>query len=157
MLATSRSPIRPPKGDPPRQGHAIKRITLLALIAVCVVNSLIGAPLLALWVGSQIVGASGQLTLTAVAGILATFLAVETILIRVLEALIRVEARLIGRSTTRPRAAWLRSMSDSAPHATDAERHITASDAVLIITVVTAVIAFEIWFFVFAHATVLLG
>jgi hypothetical protein len=147
-------PARPRDTGPPRRRYAVKRIALLSLITVCALNMLGGAPLLALWVGSQIVGVSGQLTVPAVAGIAATLLGAEAILMRIIDALDQAYGRLIDRPTaTRRRAAWLRSMRDSGPHAADRDRHVTATEAVLILAVITAAIGFEIWFFLFARVT----
>jgi hypothetical protein len=134
----------------PRVGKRARRLGLLVPVAVCAFNTLTGAPLAALWVGSRLTPSSGQLTLTVVAVMAATLILAEVVLLRILTALSAAYDRLTGRGAPRRTAPWLRSMRDSGPRDADRERHVTAGEAIIVIAVVAAVAAFEVWFFFFA-------
>lgn len=137
-------------GDRPRR-HPMKRTALLALIAICGVNAWTGAPLLAVWVGSQVASASGRLTFGVIAAIVGTLAVAELLLLRVLTSVSAAYDELVGRPPQRSRAPWLRSMRDT--DAGNRWRHVTAAEAILVLAVVAAVVAFEIWFFVYAGSS----
>jgi hypothetical protein len=72
-------------------------------------------------------------------------------LARLLALLESVHESLSGHGTpARRHDAWLRSMSDEHEHQTDAGLRLTALDRTLVVCVVLAVAAFELWFFLLA-------
>jgi hypothetical protein len=138
-----------PQRSPRSPWRIIQRVVLLALIAACGVNLWTGGPLFALWVGSRLAGTSGQLTLGIVAITALTLVAVELALYGLLALLDSLYDASTGRAPrARRRAAWLRSMRDSGR--ADYEQHTTAAEAIVVIIFLSAVLAFEIWFFFFA-------
>lgn len=136
----------PPQGF----GAALKRVLLGILTTLVSVNLWTGGPLFALWVGSRIQAAVGQLSMAAV-GATVGVLIVETFLLY--QLLARLNARYdeaVGRTAERRQAAWLRPMSGERRSIQKA-KPLTAVER---ITIVSVVIAFEcllVWFFFFAH------
>jgi len=130
-----------------------KRIALATGTAVVGVNVWTGAPLLALWVGSRVVGSSG-LSMTAVF-VVVIVLAGSAILLTL--ALSWLSARY-DDVTGRPPAArrtspWLRSMRGEREELTRRKHGISAIERLVVISVVACVVAFEIWFFFFAGSS----
>jgi hypothetical protein len=127
---------------------------LQAVMALCAVNLWTGGPLLALWVGSR-AATSSRPTMGAVALVVATLAAVSLLLVRALNEASAAHDRLSGRVRTGHRQPpWLRSMR---AERTDWERERAASlgalDRVLVAAVVAAVVAFEVWFFLFSGSS----
>lgn len=132
----------------------LKRVALVALMALTTLNVWTGGPLLALWVGSRVQGA-GPPSMGAVAVVAVTLGAVSVGLVRLLAVLDGVYARLTGRpSTVRRHVPWLRSMRAERPHAHPRAGDLSALEIILIVTVVVAVVAFEIWFFFFSGSPI---
>ena len=131
-----------------------KRIALAAAAAVVTVNIWTGAPLVALWVGSQTAGPSG-LSMTAVVVVVVVVL-VGLVLV-LLQLLTRINAcydRLTGRVADRRVQPWMRSMR-SEREAYARERHGTSAiERVVVITVGVAVLVFNVWFFFFAGSSI---
>src|SRR5205823_11359345 len=108
-----------------------------------------GAPLLALWIGSQTVG-SRTLSMGAV-GIVVVVLAVEVFALAVaLSWLNNVYDELVGRPRTERRATWLRSMRAEDEGHVSQRVGITLLERIVMINVYIAVITLLAWFFVFA-------
>jgi len=138
-----------------RDGHALalgraKRLALSAATAFLTVNLWTGAPLLALWVGSQAVGQK-QLSFQAVAVVV---IVLGVLVLAMAFALARLNAtydRLIGRPTRERRLTWLRSMRDEDwRDEVDRLEGITMLERIVMVNVWVAEIAFLVWFFVFA-------
>jgi hypothetical protein len=133
-----------------RRPTALKRALLAAATAFLTINLWTGAPLFALWVGSQVVG-NKQLTIGAVF-IVVTVLGVLVFAMAL--ALVRLNAmydRLIGRPTRERRLTWLRSMRDEGwRDELDQRLGITALELIVMVTVWVAVIALLLWFFLLA-------
>jgi len=142
-----------PQGERPRPRHAAKRILLLALIAVCAVNVVTGGPLIALWVGSQVASTSDQPTLGAAGAVIVTLAAVDFGLVRIIGWLSLVYDRVVGRPPDRRKLPWHRSMRDVRGSSSEAQREVTAPEALMVLIAVAAVIAFEVWFFFFAGSS----
>ena len=142
--------------SPPGAAHnstrsmLLKRVALSAATAFLAVNIWTGAPLFALWVGAEVVGEK-QLTFGAV------FIIVVVLGVLVLTmalALARLNAmydRLIGRPTRERRLTWLRSMRDE-DWRTELHRQVgtTVLEWIIMASVFLAVLAFVVWFLVFA-------
>ena len=86
-----------------------------------------------------------------IAAIVGTLAVAELLLLRVLTSVSAAYDDLVGRLPQRSRAPWLRSMRDT--DAGNRWRHVTAAEAILVLAVVAAVVAFEIWFFVYAGSS----
>jgi hypothetical protein len=130
----------------------LARIGLAVATALLSVNLWTGAPLFAIWVGSRVQGGTG-LTMSAVGAVLGTLGVTVTILVL---ALVRVEAAykvLSGEPTPRRTAPWLRSLRDERPELAE-RRPLTGFEKGLIVSVVTAVGSFEVWFFFFAGSSI---
>lgn len=129
------------------------RLGLAVLTALLTVNLYTGAPLLAIWVGSQVQGGTG-LTMSAVAAVLGV-LAVAVTLIVI--ALVRVESLykfLSGEPVhTKRISPWMRSLRDERPELAE-RRPMTGFEKTLIAAVVVAALAFEVWFFFFAGSSI---
>jgi hypothetical protein len=132
----------------------IQRLALVAGSALVSINVWTGAPLLAVWVGSQVQRSQGKLSMTAL------FTVVVVLAVTVF-ALAWLLARINGRYdelTGRPAEArqtspWLRSMRDERESDVRRKYGISAIERVVVVSVVGAALAFEIWFFFFAGSS----
>jgi hypothetical protein len=127
-----------------------RRVVLAAATGFLTVNLVTGAPLLALWAGSVVVGKK-QLTIQSLC-VVVLVLGVAVFAIAI--ALVKVNAtydRLIGRPTRERRLTWLRSMRDEGwREELDKKLGTTALELIVMATVWVAVIALLVWFFAFA-------
>ena len=132
----------------------LKRAGLISLMTVLTMNVWTGSPLMALWVGSR-VSTAGAPTMAAFGVVFATMLGISLVLVQLLSRLGSVYDRVTGRKpTTRRHTPWLRSMRDERPHVQGKEYRTTALEKVLVVTVVLAAVAFEIWFFFFSSSPI---
>jgi hypothetical protein len=142
---------------PPRHGSLavrLKRAGLLAAITVATVNVWTGSPLLGLWVGSRVQG-SGPPKMGAVAAAFLTIAAVSLALVRLVGVLSAAYDELTGRRrTVRRHLPWLRSMRGEREVYEGERPVLSALDRILVVSVVIAVIAFEIWFFFFSSSPI---
>jgi hypothetical protein len=157
MTASTSTPSDRGTRDP---AHAVtplgrvKRGALVCLMSITTINVWTGSPLLALWVGSRVQG-SGTPSMGAFAVVGLTLGAVSFALVRVLGSLEAVYDRITGRErTVRRHVPWLRSMRGERPHEDKGARQLSPLDVILIVTVVVAVVAFEIWFFFFSGSPI---
>lgn len=140
--------------EQPARMHRAKRIALAALATLVAINIWTGAPLLAVWVGSRVAPESG----TSMGAIVLVLVVLVLSVFGLAVALTYLNAaydRLSGRvETTRRVAPWLRSMR--AERHTSERRRVgtSAIERVVIISVVFAVLALEVWFFFFAHYSI---
>lgn len=125
-------------------------MVLGALTTLISVNLWTGGPLLALWVGSRIQAAVGQLSMAAVGATVAVLI-IETFLLY--GALAYLTARYndaIGRTMPRRQAPWLKPMSGER-RSLEVRQPLNAPERIVVMSVVAAVLVFEVWFFFFAH------
>jgi hypothetical protein len=135
-------------------GARLKRAAVLAAMAVVAVNIWTGSPLLALWVGSRVVG-DGSLTMGAVAVVVGTMAFTCFALVKLLGVLGGVHDRLLGRPPApRRQQPWLRSLSGERLSEQRRRDHVSALDVVLVGTVVLAAGVFEVWFFFFSGSPI---
>jgi hypothetical protein len=139
------------EGQPRRR---LKLVGLRAAMLVVALNIWTGSPLLALWIGSRIQGDGppkmGPVFVVGLAIAVFSF------------ALAQVLARLGGRydeltgqtATVHRQVPWLRSMRGERPIYPGEHVHVTALERVLVIMVVVAVAAFEVWFFFFSTSPI---
>jgi hypothetical protein len=125
-----------------------ERIGLEAAMALAALNIWTGAPLLALWVGSRVVD-STQVTMGAVFLVVVVLFATCLGLIWALNTASLAHDRITGRKqSVRRHVPWLRSMRAERVNWERDRSEITALDRIVVIVVVLAVIAFELWFFI---------
>jgi hypothetical protein len=132
----------------------LKRTALSCVIGVATLNIWTGSPLLALWIGSRVQGA-GPPTMTAI-GVVAVALGAFSVgLVRLLAYLDSAYARLTGRpSTVRRHVPWLRSMRGERPHEYGEKPRLSPLELMLVVWVVVAVAALEVWFFFFSGSPI---
>ena len=135
-----------------------ERIGLNVVMALSAVNIWTGAPLLAVWVGSRVVESSTQVSMGSVLLVVVVLFATCLGLIYVLSWASTTYDRLTGRpQTVKRHVPWLRSMR---AERVDYERErttITALERVMVITVVLAFLAFELWFFIYSPSPIAPG
>jgi hypothetical protein len=130
---------------------AAKRLGMAGATAFLSVNIWTGAPLLALWIGSRMVGQRAP-SMGAIF-VVVIVLAVEVFSIAfALAWLSRTYDELVGRPPGEYRLAWLRSMNAGGTDATTHARGITMLERIVMVSVYCAVIALVIWFFLFAKS-----
>lgn len=130
-----------------------KRIVLASASALAAINMWTGAPLLAVWVGSQVAGDSG-LSMGAIAAVIGVLAASCLALATALSWLSARYAALTGRPAgPRRTSPWLRSMRGEREELAQQRQGITAIERILVISVVVCVLAFEVWFFFFAGSS----
>ena len=136
----------------PRGRALVLRVLLAALTAFLAVNLYTGAPLLAIWVGSRVQNGT-QLTMGTVAvviGVLVVSVAVLVFLLTRVEAAYKV---VTGQKVARRTSPWLRSMRGERDEE-QRRRPLTGYEKSLVIAVVVAAGAFEIWFFFFSGSPI---
>jgi len=132
----------------------IRRATLVAAMTVVGMNVWTGNPLLALWVGSRVVG-GGQLSMGAVALVAIMMLVVGLGLAQLLALLGTAYDRASGRPpTVRGHVPWLRSMRGERVEYERSRAGLNAMELLLVAMVVIAVAAFEVWFFFFSTSPI---
>lgn len=132
----------------------LKRVALTIAAMLVSVNIWTGAPLAAVWVGSRVApsGAPSMAAIFVVLGVLAAAVFALAVLLTRINA---AYDRLTGRDqVTRRVAPWLRSMR-AERHTMSRERlPVSPVERVVVVSVVGAVVAFEIWFFFFARYSI---
>ena len=126
----------------------------MAAMTVVGLNICTGNPLLALWVGSRVVG-GGTLTMGAVGLVAAMMGVVGLALAQLLAWLGAAYDRASGRtSSVRTHDPWLRSMRSERVEYERGRSGLTGMEMVLIAMVVLSVAAFEVWFFFFSTSPI---
>ena len=133
---------------------ALKRVGLLALMSVLALNIFTGSPLLALWVGSRVQGDAAP-SMAAFFTFFGTMAAVSWALVVALGFTNKRYETLTGREpTVRAHLPWLRSMRGERPREMGEKAGLSALDVILVLCVVIAVVAFEVWFFFFSGSPI---
>jgi hypothetical protein len=122
---------------------------MAAATAFVTVNIWTGAPLLALWAGSQVVG-QRRLSMGAVGVVVVVLAVLVFALALALTWLNSVYDELIGRPRTERRATWLRSMNANAEGHVSQRVGITVLERIVMINVYVVVVGFAVWYFFFA-------
>jgi hypothetical protein len=138
----------------------LKRIALAVATALLSINVWTGAPLFAIWVGSRFegwVGGSGTgggTSMRAVFVLIAVLAVLELVLTMALARLSATYDELSGRPhAARRTSPWLRSMRGEREEVARKREGISGVERVVVISVVAAVLAFEIWFFFLAGSS----
>ena len=145
-------------GDPtPTTGSLPLRTLLIAGTALVTTAAWTGAPLFAVWVGSQVQG-DQQPTMEAIAVVIAVLAIVEVVLLMVLTRLNQRYDRVSGRRPpTRRPPPWLSSMRGERQVDIRTQEGMTAVERTVAICCVVALLAFEIWFFFFSGSSLPAG
>jgi hypothetical protein len=157
MEAATANSGGPPGDRPVRLGFTgrLKRTGLIAAMALASTNVWTGSPLMALWVGSRVVGSSGQISMLAVAVVAVVMGAISISLIVLLGWLGDAYDRLTGRRrAVRQHLPWLRSMRGERPHEQPEGVRPSPLEMIVAGTVIVAVALFEIWFFFFSGSPI---
>jgi hypothetical protein len=135
-------------------GARLQRAALLAAMAVVAINIWTGSPLLALWIGSRIQGDS-SVSMGALFAVIACMTVTSLLLVRLLGKLGERHDRLLGLPPApRRQQPWMRSLSGERASEQRKRAHVSGLDVVLVITVVLAAAAFEVWFFFFSGSSI---
>jgi hypothetical protein len=135
----------------PARHIALKRATMAGATAFVTANIWTGAPLLALWVGSGVVG-QRALSMTAVGVVVVVLAVLEFVLALTLTWLNNVYDEITGRPRVERRSAWLRSMRAEAEGHISQRVGITLLERIVMINVYVAIIALAVWYVFFAGA-----
>jgi hypothetical protein len=135
-------------------GHRLERIGLIAASAIVGINIWTGAPLLAVWVGSKIQAAQNGLSMSALFAVVVTLGGTVFLLALLLARINGRYDQLSGHEPgARESSPWLRSLSGEREGDVRRKHGISGIERVVVITVVLAVLAFEVWFFFFAGSS----
>ncbi len=136
----------------PQEPHVstLKRIVLLSATTAVAINIWTGAPLLALWIGSRIVGqrALSMGAVFVVVVLLAVFVTAMAYALTWLSA--RYDELVKRPAGERRTAPWLRSMRDERKDLIRAKAGTTPVEWIVTASTVIAVLTLEVWFFFFA-------
>lgn len=127
----------------------LKRAALAGATAFITVNFWTGAPLLALWVGSQAVGQQA-LSMGAVGVVIVVLAALVFAMAIALTWLNNVYDELVGRPRTERRPPWLRSMRGESESHISQRVGTTVLELIVMINVYIAVISLAVWYVFFA-------
>jgi hypothetical protein len=132
----------------------IRRALLMGLMGVAGLNIWTGNPLLALWVGSRVVG-NGPLTMGAIAVVALMMLVVGLALTWLLGMLGAAYDRVSGHEpSVRQHVPWLRSMRGERVEYQRERAGLSGLEMVLVAMVILAFAAFEIWFFFYSTSPI---
>ena len=90
----------------------LKRLLLVALMALASVNLFTGAPLFAIWVGSRVQGDSGSLSMSAVLAVVVVMALVCAALVWALNRMGAAHDALIGRPAARRQTPWMKPFNE---------------------------------------------
>jgi hypothetical protein len=131
----------------------LKRLGIVIATALLAINAWGGAPLLAVWVGSQV--QSGRLLrMRGVVTVLLVLVALEFLLIWALTWLNARYDRLTGRPLTAAQTSpWHRAKRGDRVEDIRSRYGVNAPEKVVAACVVAGVLVFEVWFFFFAGSS----
>lgn len=124
---------------------------MAAATAFVAANIWTGCPLLALWVGSRLVGRQG-LSMAAVCLVVVVLAVLVFAMAVALTWLNNIYDELTGRERTERRTAWLRSMRAEAERHVSQRVGVTALERIVMVNVYVAVITVVVWYLFFAGA-----
>jgi hypothetical protein len=131
----------------------LERIALGVTTMILSINVWTGFPLLALWVGSRFAHGDA-LSMLAIVIALVTLVLLMTAATAVLSRLSARYDRVTGKPpVTRQHPPWLRSMSGGKIEPALKRRETNAVEAIVVLAVVAAFVAFEVWFFFLAGSS----
>jgi hypothetical protein len=128
---------------------ALRRTVMAAATAFLAINIWTGAPLLALWVGSQAVGE----TTLSMKAVFIVVIVLAVLVFGMATALAWLNAaydRLTGQPSRDRRLGWLHSMNTQDEDQLLAGMKVSMLERIVVASVYLAVIALLVWFFGFA-------
>jgi hypothetical protein len=132
-----------------------KRFGLAALMAFLALNIWTGSPLLALWIGSRVQGEESQASMAAFAAVIGCLAAFSIGLYQALKYVMHAYQESTGTlPTVRTHAPWLRSMRGERPEYGGVRPTISGAERIIVVTVIVAAVAFEVWFFFFSGSPI---
>jgi hypothetical protein len=135
--------------------HRAKRIGLAALMAFLALNVWTGSPLLALWIGSRIQGEETQPSMGAFAAVVGCLALFSFLLYQALKRVSHSYQEATGTlPTVRSHAPWLRSMRGERPDYPGSTARISGAERIVVLMVIVAAVAFEVWFFFFSGSPI---
>jgi len=133
----------------------VKPILLAAVMAFLALNVWTGSPLLAVWLGSKVQGDESQPSMAAYSVVIVSLIAFSWGLYQLLKLTMSAYQEATGTTpTVRTHAPWLRSMRGERPHDAGAAPRISGAERIVVVTVLVAAAAFEIWFFFFSGSPI---
>jgi hypothetical protein len=131
----------------------LKRLAIVVATALATVNIWTGAPLLAVWVGSQAQGGR-VISLRGVVTVLVVLAVLAFLLGWALAWLSAKYDQLVGRPPTLARTSpWQRRMRGELDEHLRTRYALSAPERVVAACVIAGVLAFEVWFFFFAGSS----
>lgn len=146
-MPVAESPEKGPEASSCRS--RLELVGLSSAAAIVSINIWTGAPLLALWVGARAVPHLG-LSIGAVAIVIVTMAVFEWALVKTLTLLNNRYDRVTGAPARRRTSPWLRSIRGEREEGQAKRQKLSTVELMLVVNVVVAVVALEIWFFFFA-------
>jgi membrane protein YdbS with pleckstrin-like domain len=132
-----------------------KRFGLAALMAFLALNIWTGSPLLALWIGSRVQGEESQASMAAFAAVIGCLAVFSIGLYQALKYVMHAYQETTGTlPTVRSHAPWLRSMRGERPEYGGVRPTISGAERIVVVTVLIAAVAFEVWFFFFSGSPI---
>jgi hypothetical protein len=136
-------------------GWRLRKLGLLIGMALASVNIWTGSPLMAVWVGSRVQTSGSTVSMGSIAIVALVLGGLSLALIQLLGLMQSADDRLTGRRrAVRRTLPWMRSMRGERPHEQPEGVRPSPSELILIVCVVIAVIAFEIWFFFYSGSPI---
>lgn len=127
----------------------LKRAAMAAATAFLAINIWTGAPLVALWVGSQVVGS----TTLSMGAVFVVVIVLAVLVFGMAIALAWLNSsydRMMGIPPRESRLSWLRTMNLEDDEEEIIGMRVTALERIVVMSVYLAVIALLVWFFLFA-------
>jgi predicted secreted protein len=144
-----------PAPEGARRSGRLKPILLAAAMAFLALNVWTGSPLLAVWIGSKVQGEESQPSMGAFAVVILALVAFSVGLYQLLKLTMHAYREATGTTpTVRTHAPWLRSMRGERPDYRGSRASISGAERVVVVTVLVAAVAFEIWFFFFSGSSI---
>jgi hypothetical protein len=141
--------------DDSRPNGRLKPVLLAAAMAFLALNVWTGSPLLAVWLGSRVQGEESQPSMAAYGVVIVALIAFSWGLYQLLKLTMSAYQDATGTApTVRTHAPWLRSMRDERPAEMRAGARISGAERVVVVTVLIAATAFEVWFFFFSGSSI---
>ncbi len=130
---------------------ALKRAAMAGATAFLAVNLWTGAPLLALWVGSQVAGTT-TLSMEAVFVVVIVLAVLVLVMAVALSRLNGAYEQLTGQPPGERRLRWMRSMNTVREDPEIIGMRVSVLERIVVASVYLAVITFLVWFFFFAKS-----
>src|SRR3954451_19732822 len=145
--------------DTHRERHGIRwrlrKVGLLIGMALASVNIWTGSPLIAVWVGSRVQSSGSTVSMGSIAVVALVLGGLSLALIQLLGVMQSAYDGLTGRRrAVRRTLPWMRSMRGERPHEQPEGVRASPAELMLMLCVVVAVIAFEIWFFFYSGSPI---